>query len=124
MRVVYALSEDKESISPLFARAKYFKIVEDGRVVDVIPNPYVEAVPAGPEAVKLIAKYNPDRVVAGNFGPIASEELRKRGIEFTSKTGRVDPEVGGEFDIRDLLPAEFPAPPIPRFIWRKLTEKK
>jgi len=124
MRVIYAVSEDKESISPVFARAKFFKVVEDGKVIDIIPNPYVESVPAGPEAVDLISKFNPDRVVAGRFGPVASEELRKRGIFFTTETGKINTNKKTlDFSIEDFLPAEFPAPPIPKFLWRKIKEK-
>jgi len=79
-RTVIAVEEDKETVSRVFARAPYFKVVEDGRVVEVVRNPYVNAVPAGPPAAKLVASYSPDVVVAGSVGPLARKELEDRGI--------------------------------------------
>lgn len=80
-RVVYAVEEDKETISSTFARAPFFKVVEDGEVVDIVENPHKDSVPAGPPAAELVASLGASRVVAGSFGRVAEGELRSRGIE-------------------------------------------
>jgi len=84
-RRVIAVEEDKETVSRVFARAPYFKIVEDGRVVGVVRNPYVGAVPAGPPAARFVARYRPSEVVAGSIGPLARRELEKLGIRVLTR---------------------------------------
>lgn len=79
-RKVIAVEEDKETVARVFARAPYFKVVEDDRVVEVVRNPYVEAVPAGPPAARLVAGYRPELVVAGSIGTLARKELEDRGV--------------------------------------------
>lgn len=79
-RKVIAVEEDRETVSRVFARAAYFKVVEDSRVIDVVKNPYVEALPAGPPAARLVAGYRPEVVVTGSIGPLARKELEDRGI--------------------------------------------
>jgi len=79
-RKVIAVEEDKETVSRVFARAPYFKVVEDDRVLEVVRNPYIEAVPAGPSAARLVASYHPDVVVTGSIGNLARRELESRGI--------------------------------------------
>lgn len=88
-RYVVAVSEDKETISPVFARAPFFLVFENSRKVAEVANPYVEAVPAGPPAVELVSTYHPEYVVAGSFGAIASNALSDRGIQSVTKTGKV-----------------------------------
>lgn len=83
-----AVSEDKATISPVFARAPYFLIIENGNITQEIANPYVSTGGgAGPQAVELISQYGPTYVVAGSFGAYAESELRKRGITPVRKTG-------------------------------------
>jgi len=80
-RKVIAVEEDKETVSGVFARAPYFKVVEDGRVIEVVRNPYREAGGgAGPSAARFVASYHPDVVVAGSIGNLARRELESRGI--------------------------------------------
>jgi len=71
-----ALAEDRRSISPVFARAPYFKI--DGEIVE---NPYrEEAAGAGPKVAEFIAGFGVSEVVAGGFGPLALRRLEELGI--------------------------------------------
>jgi len=74
-KICYALAEDKSTISPTFARAFYFKIDDK-----IYPNPYREAVPAGPQAAEYVASLGAKTVVAGGFGPNASRRLKELGV--------------------------------------------
>lgn len=80
-RKVIAVEEDKQTVSRVFARSPYFKIVDDSRVVEVVRNPYVDAVPAGPPAAQLVASYGPSVVVTRAIGRLARKELQDRGIK-------------------------------------------
>lgn len=80
-RYIVATKEDKNTVSPTFARAAYFVLVEDGKVLEENKNPNTEALPAGPPAVEFAASRNVDEVVAGSFGRPALEDLNKRGIK-------------------------------------------
>jgi len=81
MRTAVAVEEDKRTVSRVFSRAPYFLIQEDGRTVDVVKNPYTHAWPAAPYVVEMLSKHGVRKVVAGNFGPIALEHLKNKGIQ-------------------------------------------
>ena len=89
-RYAVAVERDKRTVSSTFARAPYYIIVEDGAIVKEVENPYVEATPAGPKSVELIAQYSPESAVAGNFGPIALAELSRRGIRPVFYRGTIE----------------------------------
>ncbi|RLJ01969.1 MAG: hypothetical protein DRP11_03620 [Candidatus Aenigmatarchaeota archaeon] len=103
MRVVVALSEDRRSVSPVFARAPYYAVVEDGRVIEVVENPHTHAMPAGPKAAEFVARYSPDEVVAGSFGPIAEAELSSRGIKTRVASGTINELFGVHTFVRQPL---------------------
>ncbi len=83
-RRIVAVREDGETLSPVFARAPKFRVEENGRLVEVVSNPYREALPAGPPVADLMSRLGADIVIAGSFGEVAKEELRKRGIRFST----------------------------------------
>lgn len=89
-RYIVATKEDKNTVSPTFARAAYFVLVEDGKVLEKIKNPYIEVLPAGPPAVEFAMSRNVDEVVAGSFGKPALEDLNKRGIKPIYYEGTVE----------------------------------
>ena len=86
MKAVVAVEADGETISKTFARSPMFLVTVDGKKVKTIKNLYTEAMPAGPPAAELVAKENPDMVVCQNFGPVAEEVLRKKGIKIVKKS--------------------------------------
>jgi len=89
-RYIVATREDKNTISPTFARAPYFILIEDGKILEEIKNPYTEALPAGPPVVDLVASRNVDEVVAGSFGRTVIEDLNKKGIKPIYHKGTVE----------------------------------
>mgnify|MGYP000383172742 CR=1 FL=1 len=81
MRVAVAVENDLKTISPVFSRAPYFLIQEDGKTINVVKNPYTHAWPAAPYVVEMLSRHGVRKVIAGNFGPIALEHLRRKGIQ-------------------------------------------
>ncbi|MHC1572166.1 MAG: NifB/NifX family molybdenum-iron cluster-binding protein, partial [Methanosarcinales archaeon] len=75
-KVAYALEEDKETISKVFARAPYFRIGNR-----IVKNPHKDEAPAGIKAAEFIASFEVDKVVAGSFGPNALRRLNELGIK-------------------------------------------
>ena len=88
-RCVVAVEEDRVTISPVFARAPIFLLIENGKVVQAVRNPYRTQTPAGGPAAELVAGWRPSHVVAGDFGPVAEKFLRDRGIQPVRRTGKV-----------------------------------
>jgi len=80
-RKVIAVEEDKETVSRVFARCWYFKVVEDGRTVEIVENPYREVSPAGIPAAEFVKSLGAQQVVAGSFGANAERKLRELGVE-------------------------------------------
>lgn len=89
-----AVERDGETVSRVFARAPYFKVLEDGREIELVPNPYVNDFPAGPKAVELVARYEPDVVEAGGFGAISRRLLEERAIKIKVVPTEVRTEMG------------------------------
>lgn len=108
-RYIVATKEDRNTVSSTFARAAYFVLVEDGKVLEEIKNPYTEALPAGPPAVELATSRNVDEVVAGSFGRPTLEDLHKRGIKPIYYEGTVEELLtkSSNKEISDLLAAHY-----------------
>jgi len=80
-KVAYALAEDKKTISPTFARCSYFKVVENGKTIKIVENPYKGAMPAGIPAAEFVKSLGACEVVAGSFGPNAERKLKELGVK-------------------------------------------
>ncbi len=95
MRVLVATSSNgglEDIVSPVFARAPTFTLVtvEGGRIkgVKVVRNEVASSGRgAGVRASQLAAGLKAEVVVAGNFGPLASETLAKAGIKTFRASG-------------------------------------
>ena len=88
-RYIVATEEDKNTVSPSFARAPFFVLIEDGKVLEEIENPYTDVLPAGPPVVGLVTARNVDEVVAGSFGRPTIAELHEKGIKPIYSKGTV-----------------------------------
>jgi len=91
MRIAVPVMEEEENalIAPAFGRARYFAIVENGKVVKFVENPgFFAERGAGVLAANTVIKEGVERVYTRRMGAKVEEVLRARGIEvvFTDKT--------------------------------------
>jgi len=96
-RIVTICSDGKWpacSVHPNFGRCAVFNFLEIGkgkpRLLESVANPFVDAPGAGISAASLIAEKKASAVVAGQFGPNASNMLSKWGIELVEATGAAE----------------------------------
>jgi len=79
------------NVHPNFGRCAVFNFLEIGkgkpRLLESVANPFANAPGAGISAASLIAEKKASAVIAGQFGPNASEALSKWGIEMVEATG-------------------------------------
>ncbi len=82
MRVAVAADGDREDAPVSFraARAPFFLIFEDGRLVEVVRNPFLMGGGAGWRVAELLAGKGIQVFVAGNAGPNLANALQQRGI--------------------------------------------
>lgn len=96
-RIVAICSDGKWpncSVHPNFGRCAVFNFLETGRgkprLLESIANPFANAPGAGISAASLMAEKKADMVVAGQFGPNASDMLSKWGIEMIEAKGAAE----------------------------------
>ncbi len=76
-------------VSMRAARAPYFQIYEDGKLVEVIRNPFaVGGGGAGWSVAYMLAEKGVDVFVAGNAGPNLQTALSQRGIRLILAPGK------------------------------------
>ena len=99
-------------ISPVFGRCPTFTLVdvEDGEVLshEVVENPYAGAMGgAGIQAAQLIISKSAQAILAGAFGPNASNVFSQGGVQMVPAQGPVK-EKALEFASGRLTPASGP----------------
>jgi predicted Fe-Mo cluster-binding NifX family protein len=82
---------ENSQISDKAAHAPYYLIFDKGgNLLEVIPNPFLDAVRgAGPKVADLLASKNVGVVVAGDFGHKMKSALDERGIDHHEASGIV-----------------------------------
>jgi predicted Fe-Mo cluster-binding NifX family protein len=84
-------TDDKQTISNIFGRAKFILIYENKQLVKTIKNPFLYGGGgAGIGMAKLIEKENVNKVVGGKFGPKVEEALKNNNIIFKIKEGDIE----------------------------------
>lgn len=92
MRIAIAsLGKDENSeISMQAGRTPFYLVFEDGKVVEVISNPFsIGGGGAGFAVAKMLADKKVELVIAGRFGPNLTATLKERGVDFRERTGKV-----------------------------------
>lgn len=102
MKTITAVEADGETISKTFARAPLFVVTVDGEKIKTIKNLYTEAVPAGSPAAELVLNENPDTVISQNFGRIAENLLREKGVNLVKKTGSIPSETENIYPTQNI----------------------
>ena len=91
MRIAIA-SEGKtldSEISALGGRAPYYLIIEDGKLIEDIKNPFaVGGGGAGWSVAHMLADKEVQLVIAGKVGPNMARALEDKGIDYEEKSGQ------------------------------------
>ena len=114
MRVAVATTQGglEDVVSPIFGRCPTFTLVdvENGEVVshEVVQNPYVSAMGgAGIQAAQLVISKGAQAILAGAFGPNASNVFSQGGVQTIPAQGTVKEKVL-EFAAGRLAPTAGP----------------
>ncbi len=114
MRVAVATTQGglEDVVSPIFGRCPTFTLVdvENGEVVshEVVQNPYVSAMGgAGIQAAQLVISKGAQAILAGAFGPNASNVFSQGGVQTIPAQGTVEEKVL-EFAAGRLVPTAGP----------------
>jgi len=80
---VASKGKDEESfLSEVSARAPYFLIFENGKLVESIKNPFTVGGGAGYSAAHLMSEKGVELIVSGGkFGPVLKMSLEDKGIK-------------------------------------------
>ncbi len=87
---VGSIGKDEESeVSQVGARAPYFLIFENSKLIETIKNPFaVGGGGAGFGVAKMLADKGVNMIIAGRFGPNMEFALKQKNIEYKSETGK------------------------------------
>ena len=92
MKIAIA-SDSKGEDSSIYAQAgrtPYFQIIEDGKIVDVLPNPFaVGGGGAGLAVTRMLSERGVNKIVAGQIGPKMLMALEQADIEIEQIQGKV-----------------------------------
>ena len=92
MRVAVA-AEGPDTTSPISSRAgraPYYLIFENGKLIEVLKNPYADAPAAGVQAAALLAERGITHFVASDVGPSMERALSLSHIKIVLKRGLVE----------------------------------
>ncbi|MCD6496628.1 MAG: NifB/NifX family molybdenum-iron cluster-binding protein [Candidatus Aenigmarchaeota archaeon] len=90
MKVAIGAEKDDENsqVSAKGARAPFFLIFEDGKLVKKIKNPFIiGGGGAGFSVAEMLSDERVDKVVCGAFGPNMTGALDGKGIKYEQKSG-------------------------------------
>lgn len=83
-------TDENAEISPVGGRAPYYLIFENGRLVEVVSNPFrMGGGGAGFGVAKMLADKGVNVVVVGRVGPNMELALKEKGIKVILAQGRV-----------------------------------
>ncbi len=81
-------------ISERGGRAPYYLIVEEGKLIEIIKNPFAKGGGgAGFSVAYLLADKKIELVITGNIGRNMKSALKERGIKFKEKSGKKVKEI-------------------------------
>jgi len=93
MKIAIA-SEGKDiesNVSGRGARAPYYLIFEDKKLIETIKNPFaVGGGGAGFSVAYMLADKKINLVIAGKIGGNMKSALKEKGIDFKEKTGKIN----------------------------------
>ena len=84
MKICFAVQEGNEDskLSVVSARAPYFLIFEDNKLIETIKNPFLVGGGAGYSVAHLMAEKGVELFVSGGkFGPVLKMTLEEKGIK-------------------------------------------
>ena len=90
MRIAIAVigNNDNAQISSQAARAPFFMVFEDNKLIETIRNPFrLGSGGAGFSVAKLLEDKGVEKIVAERFGENMVGALEERGISFEETTG-------------------------------------
>ena len=92
MKIAIASEGDGKDaeISSRGGRAPYYIIIENGKIIDIIKNPFAQGGGgAGWSVAYMLAEKGVQKVYAGRFGPNMETALKEKGIAYEEKMGKI-----------------------------------
>ncbi|RLG21447.1 hypothetical protein DRN74_02700 [Candidatus Micrarchaeota archaeon] len=80
--------DENSMVSNIGGRAPYYLIFEDGKLVEVISNPFrIGGGGAGFSVARMLADRGVNKVIAGRMGPNMRAALLERGVKAVELSG-------------------------------------